>query len=57
VTFQSPPANRGRVQVGSATVRINGRPAARNGDPALTCNDPSDLPAGTVQAVGTVFFG
>jgi len=55
--FQSPPKNRGEVMLGSATVKINGKMAARNGDPALTCNDPSDLPAGQVIAVGTVMIG
>lgn len=55
--FQSPPKNRGEVMMGSTTVKINGKPAARNGDPALTCNDPSDLPAGQVIAVGTVMIG
>lgn len=55
--FQQPPSNRATIQLGSATVRINGKPAARNGDKALTCNDPADLPVGTVLAVGTVFIG
>ena len=55
--FQKPPSNKGTVQVGSGTVLINGKPAARNGDKALTCNDPADLPAGTVIAVGTVLIG
>ena len=55
--FQKPPANRGTIQIGSVTVNINGKPAARNGDTAMTCNDPADLPAGTVIAVGTVFIG
>jgi uncharacterized Zn-binding protein involved in type VI secretion len=55
--FQSPPKNRGEVMLGSATVKINGKLAARNGDTALTCNDPSDLPAGQVIAVGTVMIG
>jgi hypothetical protein len=31
--------------------------AARNGDTAMTCNDPVDLPVGKVVAVGTVFIG
>jgi uncharacterized Zn-binding protein involved in type VI secretion len=56
-TFQRPPANQATVQLGSPTVMINGKPAARNGDKALTCNDPSDLPVGTVIAVGTVMIG
>jgi len=55
--FQKPPANKATVQLGSGTVFINGKPAARNGDTALTCNDPADLPAGTIVAVGTVFIG
>jgi uncharacterized Zn-binding protein involved in type VI secretion len=55
--FQKPPGNQGTIQTGSATVFINGKPAARNGDTALTCNDPADLPVGTIVAVGTVFIG
>lgn len=56
-TFQKPPANKATIQRGSVTVKINGKPAARTGDTALTCNDPSDLPSGTVVAVGTVMVG
>ncbi len=55
--FQKPPANKATIQLGSQTVRINGKPAARNGDTATTCNDPTDLPVGTVVAVGTVLIG
>jgi uncharacterized Zn-binding protein involved in type VI secretion len=55
--FQKPPSNKATIQMGSPTVMINGKPAARNGDKALTCNDPADLPAGTVVAVGTVMIG
>jgi uncharacterized Zn-binding protein involved in type VI secretion len=55
--FQKPPSNKATIKIGSPTVKINGRMAARQGDSALTCNDPSDLPAGTVIAVGTVFIG
>ncbi len=55
--FQKPPGNKATVMQGSSTVFINGKPAARMGDPALTCNDPADLPAGTVLASGTVFIG
>jgi uncharacterized Zn-binding protein involved in type VI secretion len=56
-TFVRPPSNQGQVITGSATVRINGKPAARAGDTAMTCNDPVDLPVGTVVAVGTVLIG
>ena len=52
--FQRPPSNKAQLIMGSPTVLINGKPAVRNGDTALTCNDPTDLPAGTVVAVGTV---
>ena len=55
--FQNPPSNKGTIKMGSVTVSINGKMAARSGDMAMTCNDPSDLPAGTVMAVGTVFIG
>lgn len=55
--FQKPPANRGTVQQGSLTVNINGKSAGRNGDPAITCNDPVDQPVGQVVAAGTVMIG
>ena len=55
--FQIPPSNRGQIMMGSMTVKINGKQAARNGDTANTCNDPADMPVGTVMAVGTVMIG
>jgi uncharacterized Zn-binding protein involved in type VI secretion len=55
--FQNPPSNKATIKVGSPKVKINGKMAARHGDAALTCNDPSDTPAGSVIAVGTVNFG
>ena len=55
--FQKPPSNKGTIKLGSLTVKINGKMAARNGDTAMTCNDPSDMPSGTVMAVGTVLIG
>lgn len=55
--FQKPPMNQATIKMGSMTVKINGKMAARNGDMAMTCNDPADLPAGTVVAVGTVLIG
>jgi uncharacterized Zn-binding protein involved in type VI secretion len=55
--FQKTPANKGTIKMGSLTVKINGKPAARNGDTAMTCNDPADLPIGKVIAVGTVMIG
>jgi uncharacterized Zn-binding protein involved in type VI secretion len=55
--FVKPPSNKATIILGSPTVFINNKPAARNGDVALTCNDPVDLPVGTVVAVGTVIVG
>jgi uncharacterized Zn-binding protein involved in type VI secretion len=56
-SFTRPPANRGTVQMGSLTVLINGKAAARAGDPVMTCNDPADAPMGTIVAAGTVMIG
>jgi uncharacterized Zn-binding protein involved in type VI secretion len=55
--FQIPPTNQGTILVGSATVLINNKPAARTGDKVNTCNDPAPAPNGTVQAVSTVLIG
>lgn len=55
--FQKPPMNKATIIMGSATVRINGKMAARLGDIAMTCNDPVDLPMGQVIAAGTVLIG
>jgi uncharacterized Zn-binding protein involved in type VI secretion len=56
-TFQKPPSNKATIKIGSPKVYINGKMAARNGDSAMTCNDPADTPAGKVIAFGTVFIG
>jgi uncharacterized Zn-binding protein involved in type VI secretion len=56
-SFQIPPTNQATILAGSATVLINGKPAARNGDMANTCNDPAPLLIGTVIATGTVLIG
>jgi len=55
--FQKPPSNKATIKLGSTTVKINGKMAARNGDMAETCNDPADMPVGTVMAIGTVMIG
>ena len=57
VSFQKPPSNRATVMLGSANVLVQGKPAARAGDTALTCNDPADLPIGSIVAAGTVMVG
>lgn len=49
-SFLRPPTNRGAVFTGSATVLIDGRAAARAGDLVRTCNDPVDLPVGSITA-------
>ena len=56
-SFQKPPSNKATIKLGSQSVNINGKAAARNSDTAETCNDPVDLPVGTIIAVGTVFIG
>ncbi len=56
-TFVSPPANRATVVAGSSTVLINGRPAARDGDRAVTCDESGAGPVGQVKAKGTVLVG
>ena len=54
--FQIPPTNKGVIQQGSATVKINGKPAARNNDMAMTCTEGA--PNGKVVVVGgTVNIG
>ena len=55
--FVKPPTNQGTIMMGSTTVLVNDKPAARAGDPALTCNDPIDLPIGKVVATSTVLVG
>jgi uncharacterized Zn-binding protein involved in type VI secretion len=55
--FQTPPKNQGTVMMGSPTVMINGKPAARVGDTVLTCNDPTDLPVGKIVGASTVMIG
>lgn len=55
--FVVPPQNQGEVAVGSSTVRINGKAAARAGDQVRTCNDPVPLPVGTIIAASTVTIG
>lgn len=55
--FQKSPANKATITMGSQTVQINGKAAARMGDTAETCNDPADMPIGTVIAMGMVLIG
>ena len=55
-SFVNPPTNRGTVRAGSSSVRINGKAAARAGDRAETCAEPSN-PAAKVVAAGTVRIG
>jgi uncharacterized Zn-binding protein involved in type VI secretion len=56
-TFVNPPDNRGTITAGSGTVRINGKAAARAGDAARTCADPTPNTSALVVAAGTVRIG
>jgi uncharacterized Zn-binding protein involved in type VI secretion len=57
--FLNPPSDEGRITTGSATVRINGKAAARSRDVAATCSEPDGQPAGmvVVDTDCTVFIG
>lgn len=56
-SFMNPPSNQGTVMMGSMSVMINGNPAARMGDMVKTCNDPVDLPTGTIICSSRVMIG
>jgi len=56
-TFQIPPTNQGTIMMGSGTVMINGKPAARMGDQVQTCADPMPNTSGQLIAAGTVMIG
>lgn len=55
--FANEPTNEGRIVSGSSSVTFGGKPAARAGDRALTCNDPVPLVAGVVGASSSVLVG
>jgi uncharacterized Zn-binding protein involved in type VI secretion len=58
VSFQKPPANQGAVMLGSTTVKIGGKMAARLSDTVKTCNDPADAPVGQIiTGIPTVMIG
>lgn len=58
VSFQKPPANQGTVMLGSVTVKIDGKMAARMTDTVKTCNDPADAPLGQIiTGVPNVLIG
>ena len=50
------PSNQGTVQMGSATVMIGGKPAARNGDPVRPATTRRGA-EGQMIAAGTVLIG
>jgi uncharacterized Zn-binding protein involved in type VI secretion len=56
-SFQSPPTNSGTVMMGSTSVQIEGKAAARMTDSVKTCNDPAEMPVGQIVAAGTVLIG
>lgn len=55
--FQKPPKNEGTVAMGSGTVKINGKDAARMGDPVSTCSDVGEMQQSKIIAVSTVMIG
>lgn len=56
--FMVNPTNKGTIMLGSTSVFINKKAAARQGDKVLTCNDPAPTPMGTIMAGSqTVLIG
>lgn len=56
--FQKNPNNQGTIKLGSFTVKINGKQAARLGDMVETCNDPMPMPTSSiVKGEATVLIG
>jgi uncharacterized Zn-binding protein involved in type VI secretion len=49
--FQTPPENRGTVSAGSATVKINNKAAARQGDPVQTCEGTGSIVTGATSVL------
>jgi uncharacterized Zn-binding protein involved in type VI secretion len=56
-TIVRPPSNDGVVRSGSGSVFIEGRQAARDGDPVDTCTDLPSGAASRIVATGRVFIG
>lgn len=57
-SFLTPPSNTGTVFMGSFTVLINGKGAARQGDMVQTCADPAPMPNSTIaDGFPTVLIG
>lgn len=53
VSFQAPPpTNKGDVVTGSATVKINGKGAARVGDTVASCGGSSTIVGGSTVMIG-----
>lgn len=56
--FQKPPQNTGKIEMGSRTVKINNKSAARVTDPATSCNDVGmKMHAKVVVPVSMVLIG
>lgn len=55
--FQVPPMNKATIMMGSATVKINGKMAARLGDQTQTCADPVPNMGAILIAVSNVLIG
>ena len=49
--FQNPPENKGTVLSGSMTVKINGKGAARQGDPVQTCEGMGSIVSGATSVL------
>jgi len=57
ISFVIPPTNLATIRMGSTTVFINGKMAARMGDLTETCGSPSPNMAANLIATSTVMIG
>lgn len=55
--FQVPPTGIGQITMGSATVKINGKPAARTTDMVITCTEGPPAAMISTPGVPTVMIG
>ncbi len=52
-SFLKPPGNQASIIKGTERIKINGKAVARDGDLAVTCNDPVDIAVGVVKVIST----
>ncbi len=56
-SFVNPPTNKAQIMMGSMTVMINNKQAARMGDMTMSCGDPPVPGGANLICVSTVLIG